>query len=683
MIERREDIVPNKSQNVTEHNDQRLSGELRAEQDYLDYARRCLTAMREAVERLKPHAADPIAREALEARMYQRLVSLRDDDNVPLFFGRIDFDQDGDVYHIGRRHVRNPDGDPVVVDWRAEISRPFYQASKRDPQGVFRRRRFGFRGGRITGIEDELLGLGQQAEGLSPVVLAEIERPRTGPMRDIVASIQPEQDEIVRAELDDTVCIQGAAGTGKTAVGLHRAAYLLYAYTSQLRRNGVLVVGPNPAFMRYISEVLPALGEVDVEQLSLPELLGAVPDARLENEQTAAVKHDPRMAQVIGRYIESRLGPVVDPLVLRVGSRMLRVEARELARIRERVVRPDLPYGAGRKMFQDLVIQLVLERGQRVGASIGRGDVTKAIRQSKPARDAFDAVWPKLEATEVVATLLSDEQALTASAAGLLTDAERRLLLREGANGAHSGWSAADRALIDEAAGAIARPQRYGHVVVDEAQDLSAMQLRAIGRRCQRSATLLGDLAQATTPWSLQRWEQALPHLEVRRARVETLSEAFRIPASVLKLANRLLRHIDPSLPPSVAVRDTSDSLNVLRAAPQQLASEAARQVKAVLERPGSIGVMAPRDQLHGLQRALDDQGISWSRLDPAADGQRVTLLAVKEAKGLEYDVVVLVEPAGIAGQPRGLRLLYIAMTRAVSKLVMVHAAPLPEQLLG
>jgi DNA helicase IV len=285
------------------------SAELSTERAHLDASRAALHAMRERAQSLTAVGGDEVSAAYLAATLYHRVQSLIDDGTTPLFFGRIDYARDassapGERFHVGRRHVHDANGDPMVVDWRANVARPFYRASAADPMGLLLRRRFGFSGGRLTAYEDERLGAGEHERGTSSRILQEeIERPRVGPMRDIVATIQPDQDDIVRADLATTVCVQGAPGTGKTAVGLHRAAYLLYAHRDQLRRSGVLVVGPNRAFLGYIGEVLPALGEFTVEQRSVADL---VPGVRVRGEDSAvvsALKGNPRMAAVIRRAL--------------------------------------------------------------------------------------------------------------------------------------------------------------------------------------------------------------------------------------------------------------------------------------------------------------------------------------------------------------------------------------------
>ena len=676
--------------------DPALGDELGTEQAYLAHARRSLEAMRLGVAGLRAQGGDKLAREILEANLAARLTALQDDPEVPLFFGRIDFGTDaaspvptlgrrGEVFHLGRRHVQDTNGDPVVVDWRADIARPFYRASSRDPMGVYRRRRFGFQRGELTGFEDELLGLGEELEGLSPLVAAEIERPRTGPMRDIVASIQPEQDEIVRAGIDQSVCVQGGPGTGKTAVGLHRAAYLLYAHAGQLRRSGVLVVGPNDAFIRYISDVLPALGEVSVDQMPLSELL-ARPRIQVrgtDGEAAAEVKHSARMASVIRRACYRRLATPQEALAVLVGVTTARLQPPEVAEIRRRVLLRDLPYDAGRTAFRNLLVDHLLQIAERSVHNVTRSDVAGAFRGSKAAQEVAGAAWPKINPVEVVFELLSDPDAMAAAAGGILSEQEQAALVwsRQPVR-ARAPWSAADLVLLDEAAGLVDRPRGYGHVVVDEAQDLSPMQLRAVGRRYQRSVTLLGDLAQATTSWSSSTWDTALANLGVGTASVETLRQAFRVPGSVLAVANRLLPEIAPDLPPALAVRDTPDALSSVVVAPEAVPAEVAARVGRALDRPGSVGVIAPADRTAAVGSALDARGIAWADVDDAASAARVTVLRAEQAKGLEFDVVVLAEPERLAtGEVRELRLLYIAITRAVLRLVLVQSAPLPARL--
>jgi DNA helicase IV len=657
--------------------------EVHAEQAYLDAARADLAAMREAVMRLKPGAGDGVSTEYLKLALARRLRSLQDDPELPLFFGRIDASEPAETYYIGRRHVHDPHGDPVVVDWRANVSRPFYLATPRHPLSVRRRRRFGFHAGAITAIEDELVGLGQGVEGISELVEAEVERPRTGPMRDIVATIQPDQDEIVRAALAEVVCVQGGPGTGKTAVGLHRAAYLLYAHAEKLRRSGVLIIGPNDAFIRYISQVLPALGEFDVEQRPLREILGSAIRVRRTEDPAATLKHDARMAVVIDRHILGHLVPIEEALTADVNLTRVRLQPAALDRIRRGVVQRSLPYAAGRKLFRDCVIDELVRQVERVHTSVIRGDVTRALRATDAAR-ALESAWPALHPATAVIELLTDRRAMAAAADGVLAGAEQdRLMWDRKASRATASWSPADLVLVDEAAGRIKRPESYGHVVVDEAQDLSGMELRAIARRSRGSLTLLGDLAQAVTPWAPRSWDEVLRHLDVRAPRFELLTRAFRIPGSVLEMANRLLPWIAPTVPIPVPVRDSADALSVQTVECGRLPEAIAAATVMAAAWPGSTGVIVPSNLVEATGRALTDRALGWTGVDGIGGDTRITVLTAAESKGLEFDALVVGEPASIVAEhpATGLNLLYVALTRAVMHLTVVHAEPLPSEL--
>ena len=372
---------------------------LAAEREYLRQSREYLRLMREDVLSLPALGADRVSIEYLKADLYHRAEALRDIPDAPLFFGRLDYaagsawsdgggtGADGERFHIGRRHVHDRDGHPIVIDWRAPVSRAFYRASQSDPMDLVRRRRFGFSGGELTAYEDEGFGGGAPAAGqvTSRIMLEEIERPRSGPMRDIVATIQPDQDDIVRAEADETVCVQGAPGTGKTAVGLHRVAYLLYAYANRMKRGGVLVIGPNRAFLAYIGNVLPALGEVDVTQVTISDLVGTVQIRATDSERAARVKGDARMAEVLRRALWAGVAEPSEGLMLARGSRRWRVPGYEIAgligELRDRGVR----YGAGRDMLGHRIAHVVLTRMEAAGS---RATTAPTSRCGGPARCA-------------------------------------------------------------------------------------------------------------------------------------------------------------------------------------------------------------------------------------------------------------------------------------------------------
>jgi DNA helicase IV len=643
--------------------------------------------MREATLALDVHGGDAVSEAYLAASLHKRVRALTDDPDTPLFFGRLDLrpgaTEDGERFYIGRRHVHDDDGDPVVIDWRAAVSTAFYRATRDEPMDVVLRRRFGFEKGHITAYEDEHLLDRTEHDARSRILAGEIERPRVGPMRDIVATIQPEQDVIVRADVARTVCVQGAPGTGKTAVGLHRAAYLLYTFRDRLRRGGVLVVGPNSAFLSYISAVLPALGEVDVRQVTLDELVGArVPIRAPEPADVATLKGDPRMAEVLRRAVYAGLVTPTEPLILPRGARRWRVPAYELAELVEELRGRDVRYGAARAMLAQRLAHAVLTKMEAAGESPD-DRVQDAVARSQPVRRAVDRLWPAVDPLRVVMALLGDPQVLAAAADGVLDGDEQRLLLWEKpARGPKSApWTLADAVLVDEVADLVDREPSLGHVVLDEAQDLSPMQLRAVGRRCSTgAATVLGDIAQGTTPWATADWTSTLRHLGKPDGHVEVLRRGYRVPAVVLDLASRLLPHMAPDVAAAESVRENPGDLDVV-VAPDPWPA-AARAVRSLLAKPGSVGVIAADADVVAAARGL---GLEHAVLGTDDEPARVTVVPATLAKGLEYDHVVVVEPARIvAAEPsprQGLRRLYVVLTRAVSGLTVVHAEPLPPEL--
>ncbi|HEY4464088.1 MAG TPA: ATP-binding domain-containing protein [Streptosporangiaceae bacterium] len=708
------------------------AGVLDAERAHLLRSREFLRLMREDVLSLRAMGGDPVSEEYLRAGLHRRAEALKDLPDTPLFFGRLDYageagdagdageaaDHDGDAagprqppgdavprgetFHVGRRHVHDPGGHPVVIDWRAPVSRPFYRASRASPMGLARRRRFGFSGGDLTAFEDEQfttssnvplpanvnggvnLSAGAGAEPVSRLLIEEIERPRSGPMRDIVATIQPEQDDIVRADAAQTVCVQGAPGTGKTAVGLHRVAYLLYAYRERVARRGVLVIGPNRAFLSYIRNVLPALGEVDVSQMTVTELAASVPVRGTDGARAATVKGDARMAEVLRRAVWSRIAEPPGALMLPRGSRRWRVPASGLAGLAAELRGRGVRYGAGRDLLGHRIAHVILTQMEEAGESCD--DRTHdAVRRTRPVRAAVDAIWPKADPVRVVFGLLADPEALAAAAEGILDDAEQQAITWEKPPRAPGSarWSAADAVLIDEARDLIERTPSLSHVVVDEAQDLSPMECRAIGRRCSTgAATVLGDLAQGTTPWATSSWADLLGHLGQPGADLRVLGTGYRVPRQILDFAGRLLRRIAPELVPAASLREDPGALQIIAVAPGRLAGALADVCADARAVPGSVAVIAADDQVPGLSRLLAGRDVPHSLLDGAGAAGALTLVPVTLAKGLEFDHVIVVEPAAIArAEARGLQRLYVALTRAVSRLTVLHAEPLPELL--
>ncbi|ALV35029.1 AAA family ATPase [Streptomyces sp. CdTB01] len=676
-----------------------LDDPLSRERSHLAASRAALRAMREDVESLdiKDVTANWVNAEVLARQIDERIKALADLSDTPLFFGRLDYlhapgaDQaegaEGERFYIGRRHVHDHDGDPMVIDWRAPVSQPFYRASKKDPMDVALRRRFGYTRGEITAYEDEHLSDPAEAARTSKLLQQEIERPRVGPMRDIVATIQPEQDEIVRSGLGGTVCVQGGPGTGKTAVGLHRVAYLLYAHRERLARTGTLVIGPNRSFLHYIEQVLPALGELTVRQATVDDLVAQVEVRGTDDAAAAVVKGDARMAQVLRRAVYAHVTMPTEPVVVVRGSRRWRVPAYELQDIVRELLDRDIRYGAAREALPQRIAHAVLVQMERSGEAPD-DRVQDAVARNAAVKAAVKQIWPPVDPAKLVLRLLSDADFLAEHAEGVLTEEERKTILwaKPVRSVKAARWSPADAVLIDETTDIVQRTHSLGHVVLDEAQDLSPMQYRAVGRRCTTgSATVLGDLAQGTTPWATRSWDEALAHLGKADGVIEELTAGFRVPTDVITYASRLLPHIAPGLTPVASVRENPGFFSVRTTSGT---AEVVAACEELLRNEGSTGLIAADARVPALAEALSAAGIG--HLAPGEETTaetRLTLVPASLAKGLEYDYVVLDEPQAVVdGEPderTGLRRLYVALTRAVSGLIVTHTAPLPPQLEG
>lgn len=660
---------------------------LRSEQLFHERVRAAMAAMQSTVEELSEHFAKDFA----ESRRNRRPGDARPDHNMgfamaqyraarlddlldrdlPMFFGRLWLDS-GEDFHIGRRHVRDEDdrAAPLVIDWRAPLAERFYRASAHDRLDVARRRRFGFQHSTVSSLEDEDLTdlAGRGSVPSSELLAAEIERPRTGPMRDIVATIQPEQDELIRRDADTTLCVQGAPGTGKTAVGLHRAAWLLYSYPHTLKRRGMLVVGPNDGFLRYIAGVLPTLGETSVAQTTATELVGADVARGADPDDVACLKHDVRMVEMCRRAVWHQMGALDDHAVVRHGGIDWVLERGYVHRVADRVRTQSRSWNAGRKSFEQAMAQAILSDAEDRTGRLKDNAWVRALRQ-QPAFKAFiNAVWPRLTAKQVLKRLYTDDAFRREVAHGLLNAEEVDLL---GHRPGHKP-TPADIVLLDEIATYLGSPavaKTYGHVVVDEAQDLSPLECRAIARRCpQGSLTVLGDLAQGTTPWSTHDWATQMRHFGRPEAERIELTTGYRVPAVIIDLANRLVPHLGVDVAPARSTRpDGSVELLVT----DDLISAVLDAVAKASTQDGMVGVIAPSALMDGLQRVV-----------PV--GETVELVTDRLAKGLEYDHVVVVEPAAFLDSTTdgtGLRHLYIALTRAVSHLTVVHQRSLPSEL--
>ena len=776
--------------------------EITAEQRHLDAAYARLDVMRRAAERVAEgytevtrggtHQAR-VEREAAEAYTRRRLANL-DIGESPLCFGRLDLqpaeaEQSGetDPYYIGRMSVTDDDLTPLIVDWRAPVSEPFYRATAIEPMGVARRRHFQTHGRRLLGIDDEVFDADAAAESGFTVVgegalLAAIGQERTGRMRDIVATIQAEQDEAIRADLAGILVVGGGPGTGKTAVALHRAAYLLYTHRKRLAAQGVLMVGPSPIFLRYIDEVLPSLGEDEVALATPAALKPRLRVRATEASDVAAVKGDVRMAKVIAAAIRDRERPMPRDIIVALDGYVLRLRRRDSARIIERAHgrrgthNERRPYVAmllfdhfRREYRRELVRAFRADRARldadaqltlpatrsaatvadpNVAAMLARGEaappewedeLSVRVRRMPEVRAALERMWPVLSGAELVHDLFGFEALVQSAAREVLTESELGLLVRDRVGKvADVAWTEADLALIDEADARLgppsaARPRArrrarrdpdlesarltveelgvggstnaadvlarygsdasaigdddgetrtFGHVLVDEAQDLTAMQWRMLARRCPSgSMTLVGDFGQASRPGALSSWDEALANLPVRITPHRVmLTVNYRTPAEIMEVANRLLPAAAPGVEPARPVRSTGAYPEVITVRRHELvvaAADAARRASTV---GGTVAVIAPQPIHTAIASALANRGAVAD--DVEAIDAPIAVLSGLDSKGLEFDHVIVVEPARLVAPDRaGLRLLYVVLTRATRQLVVVHSDPLPEAL--
>lgn len=624
-------------------------------------------------------------------KMEKRRASI-DAGSGPLCFGRID--EDGpirgprDIWYVGRRHIEDEEGQPVVVDWRAPVSAPFYRATSVDPCGLLRRRRFSIDDGRISSVFDEdLTDPDGGGGGLPDPLLAELDRGRSGQMRDIVATIAGEQDEVIRSGIEELLIVQGGPGTGKTAVGLHRAAYLLFAHREHFADHQVLVIGPNPVFLRYIAEVLPSLGEQSVAQTTVSGLLAAKYRVRSEDPAPVVeVKSDERMAEVIRRSMLRRIVAPNDGLELRSGVTKVRFDRDAVHDMMQRALERNLALNAARDVFRSIVLQEAWRQYEaRVGSDPGHQPAfLSAIRSDPGFKKDIDRMWPAFSPPAVVRELLGSKAKRRAAADGLLDEGEQDLLHRPSAKKASDEpWSAADLPLLDEAAHiAVGVLPAYGHVVVDEAQDHGAMALRMLGRRSKNhSMTVLGDLAQATAPGAMESWEEAARHLcgDPLGAVVRELTVGYRVPAAILDVANQLLPEAAPSVTPARSIRPGGEPPTHYRFDDlDEMVASVSDAVAATTDQSerASIAVIAPSIHHERLLAGVDGMVSFGGGAAVHLPGtEAIALVDPDQAKGLEFDAVVVVDPPVIRSAPNGLRQLYVAMTRSVQTLAMVEPA--------
>jgi DNA helicase IV len=688
-----------------------MDTELEAEQAYIHDAYEWLGWMRQRALGLLADA-DPKDLDMVH-HLRRRAASLTDGGR-PLCFGRIDC-VSGERFHIGRRHVEDKLGDPVVVEWRAPVSVPFYRATPAESMGLTRRRQFVVDGRRIQSMADDVFGPGVTGEGPrlrgGDALLAELERGRGPEMLDIVATIQAEQDEVIRSPLAGVLICQGGPGSGKTAVGLHRAAFLLYDAAEVLARQGVLVLGPNRVFLRYIAQVLPSLGEEAVVQTTVRDLAAGIRVVAEDHPAAERVKGDARMAQVLAAALASGRRPVDEDLVVPVGLRRLVLPAAAVNELAADVAGRRLPYEAGRSVLRDAIAAAVVALHDGAGTE-EYGRVAHEVRAAPAISAALDRLWPAVNAAGLVRALVTKRTVLARAADGILGPSEQADLLRpavptealeirssnlprpawelgrpEPKAKRRDPWTAADVAMFDESSWLVTGESRtYGHVVVDEAQDLSPMQLRMIARRSPGgSVTILGDLAQASGVWAPASWGEVAEHLATPDGwRLAELRLGYRAPGDVIELASRLLPVAAPGVTPTEAVRTRRGGVSMVVAG-GSIADAAAEEAERLGGRYGPVAVITAADGLDRTEAALRARRLDVARADLGGLEHRVALVEARQAKGLEFDAVVVADPAAIVAsapeEGRGLRLLYVALTRPTQALVVVHADDLPAAL--
>ncbi len=694
--------------------------DLAEEQDYIDYAYDCLERSRTDAWKLRGLTEAGIGvggtfqaryeRDVFDEALVNRLTQL-DLGDAALVFGRIDRRAEGpdatEGFHIGRLAVANEERDPVVIDWRAPVAEPFYRATGREPMGLVRRRHFVVKGRELLGIEDELFGadhLGVADEEGIPVgpgglrgystLLASIERGRTGQLGDIVATIQAEQDEIIRSPQPGVLVVQGGPGTGKTVVALHRAAYLLYTFRFPLEDQGVLVIGPNRVFLRYIDRVLPSLGEAGVEQVVLSDLVPDVDFGGVDPPFAARVKGDTRMSAVIEKAVRDRERPLREPLVIPFRTTYLRLSVEESVRIVKAARRRYRRHNTGRRWVENEIWAALAASSRE---PVEAGAVREALRNHDDVRAAFERMWPSLTPAEVLHDLFGSKALLRLAAQSTLSDDEWGSLYRPRSDDVSAvRWSEGDVALLDEAREILGpRPRRngkadeadeirtYGHIVIDEVQDLTPMQLRMTARRTLNgSMTIVGDIAQATGPLAPSSWDDVVRYLPAKKeSRIVGLSIGYRIPGQIMTLANRVMMAATPELRAPTSVREGDSPPSIVSVDPSGLGGAVVEAVRELLADvgDGNLAVVTPDSLMEPMEAALHAAGIEHGRATRTGLEGAVTVVPISVVKGLELDGVIVVEPGRIvAEESQGLRALYVALTRSTRRLTVVHAEPLP-----
>ncbi len=688
--------------------------EVESEQAHLDLAYERLDESRDEAIRLKSMVEVGKGgtnqarweREVFYENIANRLTEL-DLGDRSLCFGRIDQTEEigGGSYHIGRIAIAGRDQEPLIVDWRAPVAEAFYRATGAVSEGLARRRHFISRGRTVLDLEDEFFGdaatsnrvvvNGRELRGTGALVSA-LEENRTGQLGDIIGTIQAEQDEIIRSKMSGVLVVQGGPGTGKTVVALHRAAYLLYTHRFPLEGQGVLVVGPNRLFLGYIEQVLPSLGEAGVEMAALPDLIGKVRVSGRDEPVAARIKGDLRMAKMVRRALRDRQRPLRADLVVPMGIRKVRVPAAVSAEIIDDARRRYRTHNPGRKFVMSALISAIAEHHPD---EVDPVVVKEQVGGSVEVREAMLWMWPTLSPADLLHDLYGSRSLIEAAGHGLSND-EKESLYRpwqDEMDASRVMWTVDDVPVLDEAFEILGRtskqgpeyePRTYGHIVVDEAQDLSPMQLRMLTRRSLNgSMTIVGDIAQSTGAWPHSHWDEILEHLPDRKEpRRAELTVGYRIPGPSMDLAAKVLAYAAPDLAPPVSVR--SEGVEPRFVDLEQLAGDsgsamaelvAVIKAEAEVRGTGNVAVVCPRSKYEAVVSAFEEAGVEIGRAPRDGLQYQITAVPVNLVKGLEVDVAVVVEPQAVLDEePQGYRSLYVACTRATKRLVLLHQQPLP-----
>lgn len=679
------------------------------EQKAVDHAYHCLEQMKREKEWLSRNPAGASAKDnAAQRREYERLLQSYDLTGNPLVFMRVDVEEEGEpeTFYIGRRAVRDAEGNRVVVSWTTEAAKRWRLARQKSPGDLLLRRRLACRERRVTEYFDEINRLsaaasparvaaivGSDKDEVDPFLLEELDRARDGLMRDIVETIQRDQLELVSDNRPGTLVIQGGPGTGKTAVGLHRVTWMLD--NNRFTADQILVVGPHQEFLDYVGQVLPALGSRGVATRRLRDLWEGQVNGT-DTEEQRRIKSDTRMARVLERAVRNTVRPEAldkfltgdDEFRMSFEGTALTVPGEEIRRFHDQARQVDGPQRLQRDRFVDaLVDRLVTEAVQSRG---GRGrDRRLRIRINSHPQVAslVNAMWPQVSETRLLRRLLNDPEELRAAAEGLLSEEEQRALLRPRAKRAdEEPWTEDDLVCLEELRFLLSgtEGQRYRHIVVDEAQDLTPMQVRSLARRCPSgSMTVLGDLAQSTGVHRYEDWSAFAALLTLPDGwHLEELTAGYRVPREVMDIAAPVAVTVSPltRFPDSVRPR-RSGAVTVVATTADSLLTEIGTQLRRFGDERSDRSVAVLVDD----GSELLSQARNRFAAGRSGDGDRaptVRVLPVSGVNGLEFDHVILVEPEEIAESGEaGYGRLYVALTRCTQSLTIVHARPLPDVL--